>query len=125
MIQVNNGVTKPVKIKWNNIDLPLKAGTPIDIGGNIANNKNAVGIIMQTIQTKPSSTDSISILVAGDVLLDEVEKDAGIKLTDAALHALDGIRFHLKDGKVYDSSERVLLDDLTSEEIEDIVDDLE
>lgn len=125
MIRVNNMVTKSVKIKWNNIDLPLKAGTPIDIGGNIANNGNAVGIIMQMIQTKPSSTDSISILVGGDVLLDEVEKSAGIKLTEEALHALDGIRFHLKDGKVYDSSEKVMIEDLTSEEIEDIVDELE
>lgn len=126
MIRIENQVIDAVKMKWNSITFPLKAGTPISIGGTVANNEKAIGIVMQNVNVKPETTELLYILIGGDVLLDEVEKSAGITLTKEAKASMSAIRFHMKDGKVDDSAdEKATFRDVTSEEIEEIVDALE
>ena len=107
MIRFNNGDTKGVKAKWENITLPLKAGTPVNIGGNIANDGTAVGLVINTIYTKPVGVfDGLHVLVSGDVELAEVEAAAGITLTTDAKAAMSAINFHLPDGSVDDSRDQ-------------------
>lgn len=107
MLQINNGSTAAVKIKWDRITLPLKEGTPVNIGGNIANDGTAVGLVINTVRTKPIGVfDKLMVLVSGDVELAEVEKSAGITLTTDAKAAMSAINFHLPDGSVDDSRDK-------------------
>jgi hypothetical protein len=104
-MKINNAVVEPVAIKWDNITLPLKEGTPISIGGNIANNGTAMGLVPVTVYNRPVASDRISILVSGDVDLAEVEKSFGSALEHSAKAAMSGIRFHKKDGTIDDSAD--------------------
>ncbi len=104
-MRINNGVGRSVKIKWDGITLPLKEGTPINIGGNIANNGTAIGLVMGTVYVKPIGNGEINILVGGDVDLAEVEKSSGLTLTTEAKSSMSGIKFHLPDGSVDDSAD--------------------
>ena len=104
-MKINNAVVEPVAIKWDNITLPLKEGTPISIGGNIANNGTAMGLVPVTVYNRPVASDRISILVSGDVDLAEVEKSFGSALETSAKAAMSGIRFHKKDGTIDDSAD--------------------
>lgn len=104
-MKINNAVVEPVAIKWDNITLPLKEGTPISIGGNIANDGTAMGLVPVTISYRPVVSDRISILVSGDVDLAEVEKSFGSALEHSAKAAMSGIRFHKADGTIDDSAD--------------------
>lgn len=104
-MQINHGVYKGVKIKWDSITLPLKEGTPINIGGNIANNGTAIGLVPQNYFVRPLTSDEIDILVGGDVELAEVEKSSGLTLTTEAKSNVSAIKFHLPDGSVDDSAD--------------------
>lgn len=104
-MKINNAVVEPVAIKWDNITLPLKEGTPISIGGNVANDGTAMGLVPVTITSKPVASDRISILVSGDVDLKEVEKSFGSALETSAKAAMSGIRFHKADGTIDDSAD--------------------
>lgn len=72
-MRIDNATFRAVDIRWNSIQLPLRAGTPVSLGGVVANDGNAIGIICQTIRVASPLTQ-IPVLVGGDVLLDEVEK---------------------------------------------------
>ena len=104
-MKINNAVVEPVAIKWDGITLPLKEGTPISIGGNVANNGTAMGLVPVTITEKPVASDRISILTSGDVDLAEVEKSFGSALETSAKAAMSGIRFHKADGTIDDSAD--------------------
>lgn len=110
-MKVENAVIKGIKMKWDGVTFPLKEGTPIDIGGNVANNGKAIGLVIRTVkreEVQPGSVllDNLFILVGGDVMLEEIEKAAGITLTTEAKASMSGIRFHLADGKVDDSADQ-------------------
>jgi len=85
--------TRSIQVNWVNVTLPLKKGTPISMGGEISNNSNAVGIVMDNITVKPLFP-SLLIMVGGDVKLNELE----YTLSDEALASMDGIRFYGADG---------------------------
>ena len=104
-MKINNAVVEPVAIKWDDITLPLKEGTPVNIGGNIANNSTAIGLVPVTVYNRPAASDRISILVSGDVDLAEVEKSYGSALETSAKAAMNGIRFHKADGSIDDSAD--------------------
>lgn len=104
-MQINHGVYKGVKIKWDSITLPLKEGTPINIGGNIANNGTAIGLVPQNYFVRPLTSDEIDILVGGDVELAEVQKVSGVTLETAAKAGMSGIKFYKADGAVDDSAD--------------------
>lgn len=99
-MNINNDNYQSVDIDWNNITLPLKAGTPIDKDGHIANNSNAMGIVPLTIPVRPREAD-IYLCVAGDVNKAEVEAASGLTLSDDAISAMKGIRFWYQDSGVW------------------------
>ena len=100
MFEVKNGVYQPVKIAWAGITLPLKAGTPVSLAGAVSNNGNAIGIVPQTVTVLPVIPE-MNILVGGDVDLAECQASYGAEYDDAAIQAMDGIRF-FKDGTPVD-----------------------
>lgn len=104
-MKINNAVVEPVAIKWDNITLPLKEGTPISIGGNVANDGTAMGLVIVTVTEKPVVSPVIQLLVSGDVDLEEVEKSFGSALEHSAKAAMSGIRFHKADGTIDDSAD--------------------
>lgn len=97
MIQIQNGLYKSIAIDWANITLPLNAGTPVSLAGAVANNEDAVGIVPQTYKEVPLMPE-IYVLIGGDVYRKEVEDTFGDELEDAAISAMDGIRFYDEDG---------------------------
>lgn len=94
MFNVKNGKYLSVKMDWDNITLPLNAGTPVSLEGAIANDDTAIGIVPQTVTVKPIIPE-IYILNGGDVDLDEIEAAFGDELDEAAIAAMDGIRFYV------------------------------
>lgn len=104
-MRVNNATYKAVKMKWSGITFPLKEGTPVNIGGNVANDGTAIGLVAGTVYVEPVVSDGLYILVGGDVELAEVEKNSGITLTSAAKAAMSGIRFYKPGGSVDDSAD--------------------
>lgn len=104
-MKINNAVVEPVAIKWDGITLPLKEGTPISIGGNVANDGTAMGLVIVTVTEKPVVSPVIQLLVSGDVDLAEVEKSFGSALEHSAKAAMSGIRFHKADGTIDDSAD--------------------
>lgn len=104
-MRVNNATYKAVKMKWSGITFPLKEGTPVNIGGNVANDGTAIGLVAGTVYVEPVASDGLYILVGGDVELAEVEKKSGITLASAAKAAMSGIRFYKPNGSVDDSAD--------------------
>jgi len=89
---ISNASYTLINLKWDSITLPLKAGTPVDAGGSIANNGRAAGIIPQTIKERPVF-DGVLVLIGGDVQLDEVRVSYP-DLSDSAIYAMSGINFY-------------------------------
>lgn len=81
------------------LQYPVKAGTPLDLAGNEANSRNAVGIVTQTISERPAM-GIVTLLIGGDVELSEVEREYGSALDAAAIKAMHGINFYLPDGQI-------------------------
>lgn len=96
-MKISNPTYRTIPIRANTITFPLKEGTPMNQFGNVANDATAIGLITQTL-TEPQS--SVDILVAGDVLLDEVQKAYGASLSADAVAAMAGINFYRADGSV-------------------------
>ena len=63
----------------------------------MANDNTAVGLVPQTYTEIPLMPE-IYVLIGGDVYRDEVEEAFGDDLEDAAVQAMDGIRFYGADG---------------------------
>ena len=103
-MRVANEVYKEIKMDWDNITFPLKEGSPVSLDGVVSNDGDAIGLVPQTI-TKEPLIKSIWILVGGDVDLAEVEEAFGDSLEDAAKSNMNGLRFWLDDGTVYNAKE--------------------
>ena len=68
----------------------LKAGTPLDISGAIANSDAAVGLVANDTA---KGAESIAIVTEGSIDLAEVAASYGEALTDDCIAALKGITF--------------------------------
>ena len=68
----------------------LKAGTPLDISGAIANSDAAVGLVANDTA---KGAESIAIVTEGTIDLTEVAASYGTALTDDCIAALKGITF--------------------------------
>lgn len=97
MVNAKNAVYREIEMNWGEITLPLKAGTPVGLNGQIANDSDAVGIVPQTVSVLPV-VKSIRILVGGSVSLAEVNAAYGSALTKAAKESMSGITFYGEDG---------------------------
>lgn len=97
MVNAKNAVYREIEMNWGEITLPLKAGTPVGLNGQIANDSDAVGIVPQTVSVLPV-VKSIRILVGGSVSLAEVNAAYGSALTKAAKESMSGIAFYGEDG---------------------------
>ena len=96
-MHIQNGVYRDMALRWDMIELPLKAGTPIALAGYAANSGIAVGIMPQTITERPV-TGYASVLVGGAVSLAEVERLSGLTISAAAKRSMRGITFFGADG---------------------------
>lgn len=101
-MRIENAVYKTVSMKWDTITFPLKAGTPITLGGVVRNNASAIGIVTQNVYKRPLF-DDLGILVGGDVYLDEVEESYGSELDILAIKSMSAIRFWTTAGKPSDT----------------------
>lgn len=72
-------------IAWKAGQNIVRRGTPIDADGNIANNKTAIGIVIENVERPNSAT----VLTAGE--WDEVTNYSGITLSDDCKRALANI----------------------------------
>lgn len=68
----------------------LKAGTPLDVSGAIANSDAAVGLVANDTA---KGAESIAIVTEGSIDLTEVAASYGEALTDDCIAALKGITF--------------------------------
>ena len=68
----------------------LKAGTPLDVSGAIANSDAAVGLVANDTA---KGAESIAIVTEGTIDLTEVAASYGSALTDECIAALKGITF--------------------------------
>ena len=84
--------SKPIKLS---VDTALKAGTPISITGEIANDDTAIGLVANDTA---AGTESIAIVTEGMVDVNEIAASYGEALTDDCIAALKGITF-LHGGK--------------------------
>lgn len=116
-MRTSNEVYREVKIGWGDITFPLKAGTPVSLAGAISNDGDAIGLIPTDYFEEPTFK-SIYVLVGGDVILSEVEESFGDSLEDAAKSNMNGIRFWLDDGTVYNATE---LPSVTAEDDGDVL----
>lgn len=67
-----------------------KAGTPIDYAGKIANDENALGVLLYDVYAnRPQGT----IVVGGYINGKEAEKHSGVTVTPAARAAMKNVLF--------------------------------
>lgn len=85
------------KVTLGSITYPLKAGTPLDASGEVSNDGDAIGLVMEDITEKPVLPD-INICVGGVVNLAEAEAASGLTYTSGALQSMSGISFYGSDG---------------------------
>lgn len=85
-----------IALDWANIeDDALGAGTPIGSDGQVHNDGQAVGVLMDTADRLWSGT--VVVLCAGYVDKEEAETLSGITLTNEAQAALHDIKFSGED----------------------------
>lgn len=90
--------TTEVLIDWQSIgSREIKAGTPMSLAGVIANNSDAVGLVLETVNRPWSSR--ARLIVAGFVDLDAAKSSSSYTLTAEAIAAMPGITF-VDDGTV-------------------------
>ena len=90
-------ITKSINIRpdWPNISgAVLKAGTPLDITGAVANSSAAVGILADDAE---KSSAEVAVVTEGSIDLAEITASYG-ELTDDAIAAIKGIAFIGSDG---------------------------
>ena len=81
--------TANVTVTWGNGRSSLRKGTPLDQYGNVANNSSAYGILSEDLNM-PDRT--ATVITAGE-WDDEISRQNGIPLSDAAKTKLSGITF--------------------------------
>lgn len=84
-------ITKFINIRpdWASIGARLKAGTPLDITGAVANSSAAVGILADDAE---KSSAEVAVVTEGLIDLAEVAASYG-ELTDDCIAAIKGISF--------------------------------
>lgn len=95
---VDNLDWREIVINWEGMGddvTEIKAGTPMDAEGNIANNGNCFGLMMgDVLRTR----NRARVVISGPVDLDEAEANSGITLTDEAKAAMRDVWFPGKSG---------------------------
>ena len=89
---------REIVINWEGMGddvTEIKAGTPMDAEGNIANNGNCFGLMMGDVLRTRSRA---RVVISGPVDLDEAEANSGITLTDEAKAAMRDVWFPGKSG---------------------------
>lgn len=89
---------REIVINWEGMGddvTEIKAGTPMDADGNIANNSNCFGLMMGDVLRTRSRA---RVVISGPVDLDEAEANSGITLTDEAKAAMRDVWFPGKNG---------------------------
>lgn len=91
-------VTKSVRVKldWDTFTLPILTGTPVSAAGALANDANAVGIIMQQIN-EASLDEEFYIMTGGDVELSELDYE----ISTTAMQKIPGVKFYQSDLRPY------------------------
>lgn len=80
-----------IKLDWEKLGMEeMKAGTPLDIEGNIANNADVFGILMDDVDQKRNT--EARVVIAGWLDTEAAAEHCGIKLSGEAKTALEGIR---------------------------------
>lgn len=89
-------ITKSINIrpKWATIGAKLKAGTPLDITGAVANSSAAVGILADDAE---KSSAEVAVVTEGSIDLAEITASYG-ELADDCIAAIKGISFIGSDG---------------------------
>lgn len=89
-------ITKSINIRpdWATIGARLKAGTPLDIMGAVANSSAAVGILADDAE---KSSAEVAVVTEGSIDLGEIAASYG-ELTDDCIAAIKGISFIGADG---------------------------
>ena len=89
-------ITKSINIrpKWASIGAVLKAGTPLDIMGAVANSSAAVGILADDAE---KSSAEVAVVTEGSIDLAEITASYG-ELADDCIAAIKGISFIGSDG---------------------------
>lgn len=89
---------REIVINWEGMGddvTEIKAGTPMDAEGNIANNGNCFGLMMgDVLRTR----NRARVVISGPVDLDDAEENSGITLTDEAKAAMRDVWFPGKSG---------------------------
>lgn len=102
-MNIQNGTYKAMAIRWDSVDLPLRAGTPVNLAGMEANDGNAVGLIPQNITARPGLPEAL-VLIGGSVDLYEVEREYGKRLSTDAMLSMRGITFYGPHGDLVPAS---------------------
>ena len=93
--------TKSVKGLWDTYTYPLVPGTPINKDGEVSDDTDAIGIVMETIYQKPDNIkDQLAILTGGFVEASEIAYELG----ESAKAAIKGVTFFKADGSVEGSA---------------------
>lgn len=83
--------SRPVTLDYTGTDGVIKAGTPISAAGAVANNGNAIGILLR------DSYDGFhvagSVVIDGFIRQDVAEEHSGVQLTDDAKRAMSKLVF--------------------------------
>lgn len=89
-------ITKSINIRpdWATIGARLKAGTPLDITGAVANSSAAVGILADDAE---KSSAEVAVVTEGSIDLAEITASYG-ELEDDCIAAIKGIAFIGSDG---------------------------
>jgi Head fiber protein. len=91
-MKIENAIYRPVDMRWESFNFPIKAGTPVSKAGVGVNDGTAIGIIPQNVAA-PSPTGFLLVLVGGSMDLQEVETSYGDTISAAALQAMSNINF--------------------------------
>ena len=86
--------TTTITIVWGN-RMEIMAGTPIDSSSNIANDGNAVGIVIENVYRGAANA---TVITAGVWNEDFGAANAGIRISDECKRALSAITFVDDDG---------------------------
>lgn len=97
MIFYNITASMPVKPDWASISGDLKAGTPLSIGGKVANDDAAFGLVQEDTA---HGAEYVKVVYAGVADLAGASKSYGSAVSDDAVQAMNGLTF-IYGGKIY------------------------
>ena len=83
--------SRPVTLDYTGTDGVIKAGTPISAAGAVANNGNAVGILLRDCYDGFHAAGNV--VIDGFIRQDVAEEHSGVQLTDDAKRAMSKLVF--------------------------------